>query len=538
MSTFANEKDREESVRGLVEDQDMWTNKVRRKFYGKLPPEKLLPDRQPAYVSSWIYVFGVLTMSALAIVIGSGLLLALEGPSWWHNSPEGLFVNSLHLWSVELFFIFMVVHLWGKFFMASWRGNRALTWVTGVIAFLGSVGTAFTGYLSQQNFDSQWISTQAKDGLNAAGVGAFFNVLDFGQMLMWHIVLLPLFVIAIVVLHIVMVRIRGVVHPFPPKNANDYPADDMGWTGRYRRYDILKEGSIAMTVVVILTLVLSVVFSSPDEKPLTLQSWAQTAPIDFVSTATAELSGTAPAARYGYPYNYVPGSGQKLGPFSLPSIFGVTIPVNPPLDFVMRPLATIANEPNLTNALTQFRSGSSTVQSKWEDNYTKALTKATVVNGNVVTSPGTYGPLPVMMNSLLKMADSGGLDASLIAGSGFYGTNYTKPLLFLADGTYMANIAQKQHLLGTQWGMMNESGNFPGQAWLWLYTFWYQIKPFSTSTNADVMVWATMIFLSGVLMAVPFIPGVRAIPEKVKLYRFVWKDYYRESESSNKGSKG
>ena len=44
-----------------------------------------------------------------------------------------------------------------------------------------SVGTAFTGYLSQQNFDSEWISTQAKDGINATGAGAFWNVLNFGH---------------------------------------------------------------------------------------------------------------------------------------------------------------------------------------------------------------------------------------------------------------------------------------------------------------------------------------------------------------------
>ena len=31
--------------------------------------------------------------------------------------------------------------------------------------------------------------------------------------------------------------------------------------------------------------------------------------------------------------------------------------------------------------------------------------------------------------------------------------------------------------------MMNETGNYPGQAWLWLYTFWYQVPPFSTSTQ-------------------------------------------------------
>ncbi len=530
--TTMQDRDREAIVAGLPEDRDMWTNKLRRKFYGKLPPEKLLPDRQPAYVSSWIYVFGVLTLAALAAVLLSGAILALKGPDWWHNSPEGHFVNSTHLWSVELFFFFMVIHLWGKFFMAAWRGKRTWTWITGMVAFLASIGTAFTGYVSQQNFDSQWISTQGKDGLNASGVGALFNVLNFGQMLMWHILLLPLIVGVIIVVHVLMVRLRGVVHPFPPKGAKTHPANDAPWTGKYRRYDILKEGTTALVIVFVLTLLFSVVFSSPDDKQVTLQQWAQNDPVDFVTTATGELSGSTISASYGYPYNNVPGSGQKLGPISLPSIFGVTIPVNPAKDFVLHPLATIAFDPSLGSALSTYNGANSAQQSKWLDNYTKALDKAQAVNGGVVVAPGNYGPLPVMMSALLKMADNGGLEASLVANHGFYGTDYTKPLLFLADGSYLGNLAQQDHLLGTQWGMMNETGNFPGQAWLWLYTFWYQVQPFASSGNADVLVWSIMILLSVIMILVPVIPGVRAIPEKVKVYRFIWKDYYHEEEKA------
>ena len=194
-----------------------WTTRLRRKVAGKLPPEKLLPDTQPAYVSSWIYVFGVTTMSALAVVIGTGFLLSLRGPQWWHESSIGHFVNSLHLWSVEIFFFAMVVHLWGKFFMGAWRGGRTATWMTGVVTFLASIATAFTGYASQSNFDSQWITTQAKDGINSTGAGAFFNVLNFGQMLMWHIVLLPLVAVILTALHVVLVRIKGVVPPYEDK---------------------------------------------------------------------------------------------------------------------------------------------------------------------------------------------------------------------------------------------------------------------------------------------------------------------------------
>jgi quinol-cytochrome oxidoreductase complex cytochrome b subunit len=191
-----------------------WTGRLRGRAETSFPPDQLLPDKQPIYVASWIYIFGVLTLAAFIVVLVSGGVLALKGPQWWHQSSTGHFFNSLHLWSVELFMAFMVIHLWGKFWMAAWRGKRALTWVTGAVCFLGSVGTAFTGYLVQSNLDSQWISTQAKDGLNSVGIGAYFNVTDFGQMLMWHIVLLPLVVGVVVAVHILQVRRKGVVPPF------------------------------------------------------------------------------------------------------------------------------------------------------------------------------------------------------------------------------------------------------------------------------------------------------------------------------------
>ena len=154
---------------------------------GALPPEKLLPDSQPAYVASWIYVFGVAALAALIVVIASGMILALKGPPGGTSPGVGHFFNSIHLWAVELFFFVMVVHLWGKYWMAAWRGGRARIWVTGAVVFLVAIPARFTGYLSQQNFDAQWIATQAKDGLNSVGIGAFFNVTNFGQMYTYHV---------------------------------------------------------------------------------------------------------------------------------------------------------------------------------------------------------------------------------------------------------------------------------------------------------------------------------------------------------------
>ncbi len=148
------------------------------------------------------------------MIVASGSILALKGPAWWHYTGVGHFFNSIHMWAVELFFFVMVVHLWGKFWMAAWRGGRTRVWITGAITFLVAVPTALTGYVSQQNFDAQWIATQAKDGLNAVGVGAFFNVTNFGQMYSWHILLLPIAVVALVSAHVLLVRRHGVVPPF------------------------------------------------------------------------------------------------------------------------------------------------------------------------------------------------------------------------------------------------------------------------------------------------------------------------------------
>lgn len=190
-----------------------WTGKARGWLLRRLPPEKLLPEDQPSYVASWIYVFGMGAIAALVWVVASGIILGLNGPLWYHASGLGHFINSTHLWGVELFLMFMVIHLWGKFWMAAWRGGRALTWITGMIAFVASIVTAFTGYLLQTNFDSQWIAFQAKDALNAVGVGAWFKVSNIGQVFTWHVTLMPLALGAVVALHVVLVRVHGVVPP-------------------------------------------------------------------------------------------------------------------------------------------------------------------------------------------------------------------------------------------------------------------------------------------------------------------------------------
>ena len=299
-----------------------------------------------------------------------------------------------------------------------------------------------------------------------------------------------------------------------------------------RPYDLVKELAIALVGTLALVLVLAAVLSSPDVPSVTIQSWAQKQPVDLVTTATGELAGTTVSAGYGAPYNDGSGSVQSLGFFSPQSWAGVRLPVDSAKEFVLNPLqASSAGNADLTAALTQYDGASDSQRVAWLDAYTKALQNAKEDNGQVVVADGDYGPLPVMMANLLQIARAGALDGYLLSSGGFYQTDYTRPLLFMGDGTYLPSLASDQHLLGSQWGMMNETGNYPGQAWLWLYTFWYQVPPFSTSANADAQIWAIMALLSLAFVLVPFIPGVRSLPRWIPLYRLIWRDYYRVAEA-------
>jgi len=303
-----------------------------------------------------------------------------------------------------------------------------------------------------------------------------------------------------------------------------------------RPYDLVKEFTIALVVVLLLSIGLAVIFSSPDEKPITMSAWAKADPNNVITTAASELAGTTTSATYGAPYN-TNSEGQKLGPVPLQKWGGVRIPIDS-ADLVLGPLSNISDDAALTADLATWKGAAPEKRTKWATDYVDAIgapgadgQPATGAGGDPAkVAAGDYGPVPALSTGLLALAKTGGLEGALDSSGNFYGGDTTKSLLLLTDGAYLEDQAVAQNLSGDQWGMMNEVGNAPGQPWMWLYTFWYQIKPFSTSDNADVEVWALMMLLTLLLMFLPFIPGLRSIPRWVPIHRLIWRDYYRRAK--------
>jgi hypothetical protein len=303
------------------------------------------------------------------------------------------------------------------------------------------------------------------------------------------------------------------------------------WAGRVRQYDLIKEGVTAMVVIAIIVVVLATLFGSPDDKQITFRQWATNAPADFYSTTVHELAGTSDSAGYGAPYNKA-SSGVNLGPLHLAQIAGVTHPVDTVNDFVITPLSTFNNSPSVTSALARWGSADSTTQGNWARAYDSALTEA---NGDPSKiAKGQYGAVPELATGLLAMAKTGSLDGVLLSQGQYFQNDNTKQTLFLGDGSYFNDQSTAANLQGDTWGMMNETGRYPGQAWLWLYSFWYQIPPFNNGdnhpigANADAYIMVIMGLLSLGLVVMPLIPGVKSLPRIIPIHRLIWRNYYQE----------
>jgi len=147
---------------------------------------------------------------------------------------------------------------------------------------------------------------QRQGCFNAVGVGAFFNVMNFGQMLMctscsspsclslsWGPTCWPCGCGGGSSL---AERATGA----GPRAAAPLPATGRV-AGPQRRYDIVKEATVASSRGAILVVALASLLSSPDVPPsVTIRHVGRKSlPADFIATAVSELAGTSETAQYG-----------------------------------------------------------------------------------------------------------------------------------------------------------------------------------------------------------------------------------------------
>src|SRR5512136_150287 len=304
------------------------------------------------------------------------------------------------------------------------------------------------------------------------------------------------------------------------------------WVGPREKYDLITEGLIALAVVAVLVIVLSVLFGAPKVSAVSFQSWSKADASDFANTTLTELTGTSETATYGPPYNNGTGQVQHLGPLSPQTWVGVVLPVNAPQDLVIAPLTAFAPlNPELQKALQQWNSASATQQQDWSTaaiSATLSIDTAAQPQRVILKTDKDTGPIGTLLSAMLAMAQSGALDSQSINAPGnTYSMNYTKSLLYQADGSYLGKIANYYHMSGEQWGVMKEIGSWPGQPWLWAYDLWYNTPPWS-NISSDILSIAMFGLVMLFVVFLPFIPGLRSIPRVIRVYRLIWRPYYKK----------
>jgi len=288
---------------------------------------------------------------------------------------------------------------------------------------------------------------------------------------------------------------------------------------------------VVLGVVALLSGALAVLFSSPDERPTTIQGWSREDPVGFLATAVTELGQTSETAEYGPPYNHG-GPGQRAAFLHPQSWVGIGHPIDTAQDYVIGPLRSIP-DPQLQAQLSEYLHASRHLKVDGLESTEHTLASASVgPNQSVTIPPGEYENVDNIMRGLLRMAQSGGLDRYLLHGRGMFQTDSTKALLLIADGGVLGRRAARQHLVPHQWATMNETGSYPGLPELWPYTFWYEIEPFKSSRNVDLLVWLVMAALALALICVPLLPGVRSIPRLIPLHRLIWREHHRRARAS------
>lgn len=292
-------------------------------------------------------------------------------------------------------------------------------------------------------------------------------------------------------------------------------------------YDLLREGLIVLLIMTILVVILALVFGSPDYPTVRGQDVAQRQPIAYLKTSANILAGNSGIEGYGPPYTSDFANAQRVFGIAPANWFGVTNPIDPAQDLVIKPLTRLAVlRQDVASALSTYESATPDQQQAWLSAYLNALDQASVTDGQVSLPGGDYGPVGTLMNGMLDLGRAGLLEGALESSPRLpFTLDTTRSLLFFQDDVD-ASVANTLNMTGNLWGISHETGPYPGAWWLWPYTFLYQIPPMSTSANADLQVEVIIVVFVLIQLLAPFIPILNRLPRWLRVYRLIWRDWY------------
>jgi ubiquinol-cytochrome c reductase cytochrome b subunit len=191
-----------------------------------------LTHRVPRSSASWWYVFGSATLALFVLQIVTGICLALvyvpsadlayESLEYLnHEAPFGWYLRAVHFWGSNAMVAVMTLHMIQVFLWGAYKYPRELTWIVGVLLFLGTLGMAFTGQILRWDQDAYWglgigASIAARSPVIGSALvhgllgGPIIGGRTLSRFFSVHVFLIPSMLIALIGLHLWLVLRLGI----------------------------------------------------------------------------------------------------------------------------------------------------------------------------------------------------------------------------------------------------------------------------------------------------------------------------------------
>jgi quinol-cytochrome oxidoreductase complex cytochrome b subunit len=190
-------------------------------------------DRKVPKVN-WAFTLGSATLFLVVLQLVTGVFLTVyyvPHPDQAYDSINyimndvafGWLIRGLHHWGATLMVVLVVLHMLRTFVYASYKYPREVTWVTGVLLLLVTLGMGFTGYLLPWNQRAYWATTV---GTSIAGTvpfvgpiieqalrgGTELSTLTLTRFFSAHIWMLPAALLGLLGVHVYLVIRLGISH--------------------------------------------------------------------------------------------------------------------------------------------------------------------------------------------------------------------------------------------------------------------------------------------------------------------------------------
>jgi hypothetical protein len=195
----------------------------------------ILSKPVPRYALRWWYCLGGITAFLFVTQAVTGILLAF----YYSPTPDsaytsilyienqvrfGAAIRAVHHWAANGMIVLCIAHMLRVFIMGAYKNPRELNWVSGVLLLIITLAFGFTGYLlpwDQRAFWATTVGTEIAGSIPVIGnlalvflrVGWDVSAETLSRFYALHVIALPIFTLAMMGTHFLMVRRLGIAKP-------------------------------------------------------------------------------------------------------------------------------------------------------------------------------------------------------------------------------------------------------------------------------------------------------------------------------------